>query len=283
MIRHKLELFLIILLICVIGAIVAKRYHKFIQEDPAFCTLCHRTQEGFDSWEKSSHYMLTCQQCHTLDMLEGNKLLMGYYVKGDHTIKQNHGRIKPWENCAECHERDVNQGSLTFRESYGHAKHIFMHNTGCNQCHQGKMHQLNIVESEKCRVCHTDKLVHGMGTTGLYCLNCHSFRDSHKKMVSSERCYTCHSSLNQSPVMATLECYDCHHPHVRDEKIQSQDCLGSCHSSETRVGQHQLHLDRTELSCVDCHRPHVWRITQRGAKGLCDRCHALKDPGSFIF
>lgn len=281
MIKHKGGIIILMTLVCAVGVVVGVKYFKFAKEDPAYCAMCHRTKEGYTSHQKSPHYTLTCQTCHSMTSLEGNKMLLGYYVKGDKGTKQAHGRVRPWENCIACHDSDASQGSVTFKNSYGHARHVFMHDINCGSCHQGDMHVME-VDSAKCRKCHEDKLVHGMGTAGLKCLNCHSFADSSEKMQPSRQCSECHPDLRTGRVMSGLQCHDCHRPHNK-LKLQNQDCLGNCHSSETRVGQHALHLKDDKLGCMDCHRPHAWEVTNKNAPGLCDRCHKIKDPKTFIY
>lgn len=268
-------------LICAVGVAAAYKYFKFVKEDPSYCSICHLTQEGYNSHQISPHYTLTCQTCHEMTTIEGNRLIMSHYIKGEQKIEQSHGRNNPWKKCMGCHNSHAAQGSVTFRSSYGHARHVFMHDMGCNSCHIGDMHKLN-ASSDKCRSCHADKLVHGMGTAGLYCLNCHTFTNSSEKMQTSKKCLTCHDSLKSGKIMSNMECHDCHLPHKK-LKLTSNDCLGSCHSSETHVGQHSLHMTLGTLQCISCHRPHTWEITKKNAKGLCDRCHSLKDPMTFIY
>ncbi len=82
--------------------------------------------------------------------------------------------------------------------------------------------------------------------------------------------------------MAMLKCFQCHKPHA-EIKFTSDDCLGSCHGNEATVGQHGLHLEKTEFGCLDCHKAHSWVIGAEQAPGLCDRCHRMKDPATFIY
>jgi len=279
--KHKGPIIILMALICVSGLAVAYKYFKFAKDDPSYCAICHLTQEGYNSHRISVHYTLTCQVCHSISTMEGNKLLLAHYVKGQKEIKQEHGRINPWASCMDCHNTHAAQGSVTFRSSYGHARHIFMHDIGCSACHSGQMHNMEVL-SDKCRSCHADKLVHGMGTAGLYCLNCHTFSDSSETMQTSRKCFECHKKLKMNRIMTALECHECHKPHNK-LKLTSQDCLGSCHSSETKVGQHSLHMKLGTLECTTCHRPHTWEVTKKNAPGLCDKCHKLKDPMTFIY
>ncbi len=279
---YKSGVITLVLLLCAIGAVTGWKYFKYIKSDPAFCSLCHLTEEGYASWERSEHFTLTCQQCHKMTVIEGNKLLLGFYVKGDKEVKQDHGRKSPWESCITCHNREAAQGSITFRNSYGHARHVFMKSISCDNCHRGKLHDMT-VDSVNCRTCHTDKLVHGMGTVGMVCLNCHNFTSKEKNFISSKRCFGCHDNVPAKGVMSALACHKCHHPHTK-LRIESSDCLGTCHSSEAKVGQHGLHMEgKASLECLDCHKPHEWVVEEKNASGLCDKCHKLKDPVSFIY
>ncbi len=278
---YKSGIILLVLTLCAIGIATGWKYFTFIESNPDFCSMCHVTQESYLSLGKSSHFALTCQECHAMDVVEGNKLLLGFYVKGDKEIKQKHGRIAPWDTCIKCHNREASQGSITFRNSFGHARHVFMKNIQCNNCHEGKGHEMK-VESANCRTCHADKLVHGMGTEGMACVSCHNFSSKEQNFITDEKCFNCHKNIPDAGVMASLFCHDCHHPHTK-LRIESKDCLGSCHSSEAKVGQHDIHMKKALLECLDCHQPHEWVIEKENAKGLCDKCHKLKDPITFIF
>jgi len=277
----RVGVFILILTVCVVGVLAGTRYFKYTEEDPDFCSTCHAMNEGFKTWVNSQHSQYVCQRCHTLSIVEENKLLVAFVAKGSKNVEQDHGRTTPWEGCLKCHNEAATQGSLTLRVSHGHAKHVFQQDIPCKKCHRGDNHDFT-ADQNRCQTCHTDKLVHGMGMAGLYCLNCHSYAETSEKMVSIERCFGCHGDIPMAGVMAGITCFDCHHPHGK-LKMQNEDCMGSCHGNETRVGQHKRHMEGFDLGCLDCHRPHTWRIGQEEAPGLCDRCHPLKDPATFIY
>lgn len=277
--RKSILLFLF--LVCAVGMVTGYRYFKFMKEDTAYCSVCHIMEEGYNSWQKSKHYLIICQECHSLNVIEGNKLLMTRYIKGAENVSQRHGRQAPWDRCVECHIIDTSQGAVTLRESYGHARHVFMEDIRCNRCHAGELHEFR-VEHNRCQECHSDKLVHGMGTMGTYCLNCHTFKEESTALVSEERCFECHSDIPTEGVMSKIKCFECHHPHIK-LKLESKDCLGECHGNETRVGQHGFHITQQSMECLDCHRPHQWVVGEKEAPGLCDKCHPLKDPQTFIY
>lgn len=271
----------LLLLVTIIGGIVAFRYYKHTREDPEFCVSCHLMKEAFKSWEMSKHRDFQCQICHTMNILEQNKMLVAFVVKGKESTKQQHGRISPWSACRGCHMTDVEQGSVTLSKSYGHAKHVFMHKIDCIKCHTGSSHNFR-PDEQACSGCHANKLIHGMGMEGLSCLNCHSYSEKAPMMVTKERCLRCHKNMPDKGIMSTLNCFDCHHPHGKI-KPSNQDCLKNCHGNEAKVGQHNLHMTKAGLNCQDCHKAHIWSIGKKEAANLCNRCHKLKDPATFIY
>jgi len=280
--ENQKALVLLLLLISVIGAMVGYRYYRYTRYDPDFCKSCHMMQESYKTWQMSKHRDFPCQRCHEMSLLEQNRMLIAYVVKGTASeTSQKHGRISPWHTCRECHLSEVEQGSVTLNKSYGHARHVFMLKINCSQCHTGTSHTF-APNVKACSGCHRDKVIHGMGMEGLSCLQCHSYGEKAPKMISGDRCLTCHKGIPTKGTMASLKCFDCHHPHGK-LKPSSQDCLQNCHGSETRVGQHKLHMTKAKLGCLDCHKAHTWSIGKKEANGLCNRCHALKDPATFLF
>ncbi len=280
--ENQKAIVLLLLMLTVMGGIVGFRYYKYTKEDPEFCKKCHMMQEAFRTWQQSKHRDFPCQRCHRISMLEQNKMLISYVVKGaGTTTKQTHGRISPWNACKDCHLSDVSQGSVTLSNSYGHARHVFMQHIGCSNCHTGSSHTFAPNE-QACSGCHKDKVIHGMGMAGLSCLKCHSYSEKAPKMININRCLTCHKDIPSKGPMSSLKCFDCHQPHGKI-RPSSQDCLKTCHGSETRVGQHNLHLTKAKLECLDCHKAHTWVIGKKEAQKLCHRCHALKDPATFIY
>jgi hypothetical protein len=218
-----------------------------------------------------------------MSLLEQNKMLISYVVKGhDGSTSQTHGRISPWDTCKSCHLSEVSQGSLTLNNSYGHAKHVFMQKINCSKCHTGTSHRFAPNE-QACSECHKDKVIHGMGMEGMTCLKCHSYSEKEPKMINTGKCISCHKNIPEKGVMAALKCFDCHHPHGKI-KPSSQDCLKTCHGNEAQVGQHNLHMIKAKMNCLDCHKAHNWTIGKKeAAKNLCNRCHKLKDPATFIY
>ena len=271
----------LLLLITVAGTMVGYRYYRHTREDPEFCISCHLMQDAIKTWQQSKHRDLTCQVCHSMNIIEQNRMLVAYVVKGMKSTKQLHGRISPWNACRNCHMSEVSQGSQTLSSSYGHARHVFMQNISCSKCHTGELHTF-MPNEQACSGCHADKLIHGMGMEGLSCLKCHSYREKAPKMITTERCVRCHKNISQTGVMGGLQCFDCHHPHGKI-KPSSADCLKTCHGNETKVGQHNLHMTKANAQCLDCHKAHRWTVGKEEAKKLCTRCHGYKNPDSFIY
>lgn len=280
--EHHTSIILLLLLISVIGGIVGFRYYRHTKEDPEFCMSCHMMQDAFKTWQKSKHRDFTCQKCHIMSLLEQNKMLISYVVKGPAgSTSQTHGRISPWDACRSCHLSEVAQGSVTLSNSYGHAKHVFMQKINCSKCHTGTLHMF-IPNEQACSECHKDKVIHGMGMEGMSCLKCHNYSEKEPKMITTEKCRSCHKNIPAKGIMAALKCFDCHHPHGKI-KPSSQDCLKTCHGSESKVGQHNLHMTKANLHCLDCHKAHIWSVGRKEAANLCNRCHKLKDPATFIY
>lgn len=281
---NRAGVFLIMFLIAVTGTILGFRYYNYTKNEPEFCMACHMMQDSVYTWQKSKHWEIKCQRCHQMSIIEQNRLLVAYVSRGSTgPQKAGHGRTAPWKACRSCHVEDVKQGSVSVRHSYGHAKHVFMENIGCENCHSGQSHTFK-PDEKNCMKCHKDKLVHGMGMEGLSCLKCHAYGEpeSQRAGVQSRRCMECHKDVHMIGPMSRLNCYDCHKPH-QQISLKSKDCMTQCHGNEVQVGQHRLHLEKAGLECLDCHKPHAWTVGKKEARGLCDRCHVLRDPKSFIY
>lgn len=279
--EHRVAILFLLFLVAVFGVAVGYKYLSYTTDDPRFCSTCHMMTETIKSWRKGTHWNITCQTCHKMNIFEKNRLLIAYVTKGPKSPpKQGHGRLVPWAACKGCHIDDVKQGA-SLRRSYGHAKHVFMENLGCENCHLDESHDF-IPKGRVCSRCHLRKLVHGLGMEGLSCLNCHSYGDKSPKFVSEKRCLKCHKGMPGKGPMLHLKCFDCHKPHVKI-KPTGKDCLGECHGNEAKVGQHGVHMEKARLGCLDCHKAHGWVVGKEQSKGLCDRCHQLKDPATFIY
>lgn len=269
---------LLIAVVVVMGAVTGYKYYQYTESDPRYCELCHIMKEPIKSWQKSAHRDAVCQRCHSMNLLEQNRLLLGYVVQGGTSLPpQKHGRVTPWDSCTSCHLDEAAQGSITLRKSYGHARHVFMEKIDCSKCHTAALH--NFTPDEKnCLVCHTDKGVHGMGMESFACLSCHIYGEA-PSMPKKERCVTCHKDIPASGFMSKVDCRNCHKPHGKI-KPTANDCLSSCHTNQDTIGRHDRHL---HISCLECHKAHTWKVGQELALSLCSKCHEYRDPLSFIF
>ncbi len=277
-IKGPVLLFLFLLSITIV--IAGYKYYRKTQEDPNFCMSCHLMKEAYKTWQRSKHKGIVCQECHRLTLIEQNRLLIAF-VAGTKEIKESHGRIKPWNSCKKCHFSIVEQGAIIESKAFGHTKHVFIKKIGCNECHHGDLHEFRS-DTNACLKCHQDRLVHGLGMESLQCLNCHTFTEAvTQNLVSEKRCMRCHK-IEKGEIMSALKCFDCHKPHG-NIKPESKDCLGRCHSQETKVGQHGLHIKKAGLQCLDCHRAHKWKVTKEFAGKICTRCHEYRNPVRFVF
>ena len=284
----KPHLLLLLFLISLTIIIVGYRYYRHTQENPEFCLSCHLMKEAYKTWEKSKHSDIICQTCHRLSLIEQNKLLIAF-VTGTKSVRETHGRQKPWQACKECHFPDIEQGAISDSKTFGHARHVFTKKINCSECHiggasnsSGGLHEFK-PESDACLKCHKDRLVHGLGMEGLQCLNCHTFsKEPSQKLVSERRCLECHGDIQRSGVMGSLRCFDCHKPHAKI-KLKGADCLGRCHSHELEVGQHKLHIEKAKVDCLYCHRAHTWRVGRELATRICTKCHSYREPSRFVF
>jgi len=263
-----------------LSALVGYRYYRYTQDDPAFCVSCPLMKEAFAEWQKGKHRDVVCQKCHQLNILEKNRLLVAYVVKGNQPLAQTHGREKPWRACRGCHMENITQGSLTMNNSYGHARHVFMKRLECKTCHKGSLH--NFMPNEKeCQDCHADKRVHGTGMVAFSCLKCHSFSEKAASMIPKDRCTSCHKKIPKTGPMSGLLCHQCHKPHGTI-KPTAENCLNDCHRNKVSSGQHALHA-RQRIDCMYCHLPHTWVVGKNKAKVLCAKCHRPSDPLKFIY
>ncbi|MBF0506476.1 MAG: NapC/NirT family cytochrome c [Nitrospirae bacterium] len=167
----------VVLFACIIvgflSAIVGYRYYRYSQDDPQFCASCHPMKEAYSQWQRGKHRDVVCQQCHQLSMIEKDRLLIAYVLKGHQPLAQTHGREKPWETCRDCHLDNLSDGSGGMRKSYGHARHVVMQKLKCKGCHGTiALHNFGADETV-CRNCH--KGVHTAGMNAGSCLKCHPF------------------------------------------------------------------------------------------------------------
>jgi hypothetical protein len=227
-------------------------------------------------------------------------------------VPDRHGKvIVPWKYCVQCHwEQDERYPEAPpINQSRGHAKHYFIEQIECSQCHGYKVHEF-APEERFCLQCHEGTEVHGTGMETLACLNCHTDKTANLR-PDREKCLFCHGSdadreklveeawvdvrffqpeqevidkaiKIEVPEDAPMQffCYECHKPH--DQVRPDWGHCTDCHRNIAAVGKHGLHISSMGLGCESCHRPHSWRVTKEQAKETCTQCHAYRSPESYL-
>lgn len=273
------------------GALVVAFYaYDFTENNPQFCRSCHLMDEAFDAWKVSVHNGINCHDCHEASIVEKNKMLIKTLLTNPKKLSERYDHfLVPSEKCKDCHlTKDV---VLSINRSYGHAKHVFMEQLECTQCHGTTLHKF-VTEERFCVNCHMEKRVHGMGMEGMACLGCHSYGSQEADLrPSRDRCLSCHAKIAESqgtngvdfwPLEGpmTFRCMECHKPHSKSVKPTSEECI-NCHNSIAQLGKHGIHLEVTE-DCITCHQPHAWRVTEEIAEELCSSCHDYKPLNRFF-
>lgn len=268
----------LMLTVVILAILTGNKYYQFSRNDPQFCELCHLMKEAYKAVDNSSHRNTKCQACHSMTLIGQNRLLLSYiFAGGKSEFTQEHSKITPWQTCNSCHLESVKQGAVTMRKSYGHARHVFMEKIECSKCHKSDMH--NFPPDEKnCLSCHEDKGVHGMGMESFACLNCHAYGEV-TAMPTKEKCMNCHKEIPQKGPMSSVNCQSCHKPHGRIRPTAG-DCMTNCHTNQKSIGRHDRH---TGISCLECHEAHSWTVGKDKSLTLCSKCHAYKNPATFIF
>jgi predicted CXXCH cytochrome family protein len=289
----KLTTLTIALGVIVIGGALTVAFYAydFTENNPQFCRSCHLMDTAFEAWKKSVHNGINCHDCHEATIVEKNKMLLKTLFKNPKKVTERYGHfLVSSEICESCHlTSDV---TISINRSYGHARHVFMEQLECTQCHGTKLHRF-VPEERFCINCHMEKRVHGVGMEGMSCLGCHTYGSQQADLKPSrERCLSCHAKIAQSQGINGTEfwpmegpmsfrCMVCHKPHSKDVKPSSGDCIG-CHNSIEELGKHGLHLEVAGGECTVCHKPHAWRVTKKIAQELCQTCHDYRPLNKFF-
>ncbi|MDP2167269.1 MAG: cytochrome c3 family protein [Thermodesulfovibrionales bacterium] len=294
------------------GGVIAFKFYDYTQNNPKFCLSCHLMQPAFDAWTANEHKELNCHECHHLSIPEQNRLLISFVFKHPETVPERHGKvIVPWQYCIKCHwEKDERYPAAPpINRSRIHAKHYFMEQIECSNCHGYITHKF-VPEERFCIKCHEGKEVHGAGMEGLACLNCHTDRTADLR-PGRKKCLFCHGGeevrkeliedgtidvRRYQPAAETIKkaikinapedapmqfnCYECHKPHdvIRPDWAS---CL-RCHGNIPDAGKHGMHVKAMGMQCRECHRPHIWRVTKKSARKDCVKCHEYREPRTFL-
>lgn len=311
--KAKILLALIVLFFVFGAGYTGYRINYYFEHNPKACMLCHVHDEANKAWEQSVHSVINCHSCHHSSKKEQISQLVKFAFLGQKTVSPRHGEvIVAWKICIQCHwerNQEYPEAPIVNNSRY-HARHVFMEQIECSQCHGYVTHQF-LPEERFCSRCHSDRDVHGIGMERLACINCHTDRTEDLK-PGRRKCLFCHSddesirkmliddgTLDVKYFMPSEEtikkaikinvpddapmqfrCYECHKPHSQ-VRPDYGTCIG-CHSDQLDVGKHETHIKGMGMKCVDCHRPHSWRVTEPQAKEICVNCHEYKDPLKFI-
>lgn len=288
--KARLIIAALLLIIVIGGGTLAYQIHDFTENDPTFCVSCHLMQQAYDTWEKSVHNTVNCHDCHYATPREQNRMLIMTILQNPEAVEPRHGKIVvPWKMCFNCHwEREEHfQTATNIAKSTMHAKHVFVEQIECSQCHayietesKEGLHEF-IPEERFCLRCHTAVEVHGIGMEGLSCLDCHS-DESPDIRPTMEKCLGCHADVPTGENGAMqFECSTCHQPH--GVKItQDQSHCFSCHRQIKKIGKHDVHINMVGMECGTCHPPHAWRVSKEEAQEICTACHEYRDPDGFL-
>ncbi|MBI4788224.1 MAG: NapC/NirT family cytochrome c [Chloroflexi bacterium] len=277
-----------------------------VSQQPTFCATCHEIRPAYDQWRPSSHYGVTCVNCHTEPGLAGyvkinlvgaqhlvTHLTSDYRVPAEADVRD--------ASCLTCHPRESRpEESLRTTLRVAHSKHDKQQ---CSDCH-GRLVHLNGADEisaapkahdvRDCTVCHTPENLNPHGYATLTCTSCHSglipkheearlrgvmprasCQECHQKekVGSPEYCQTCHVS----PHGISVPCSRCHTSKTTwtEHTFNHPTALAGKHATLDCAKCHaNKALATMKFTCSECHTPpsaHPGTIA--GATGECTNCH----------
>jgi nitrate/TMAO reductase-like tetraheme cytochrome c subunit len=258
---------------------------------PIFCTSCHEMDLHYDTWSRSSHRGVSCEQCHVMpgmaNMLRSkiNAIrLVRRHAAGDVTTTAIQGHV-PDQNCKRCHPQTPEL--------------VTYHNLKITHKAHWKM-------GIKCTFCH-DRVVHGPKWlyTGLTSENkkvATFITTAYTYTPTMERCYTCHDGKRAPNTCSTCHItLATHQPSAfnpawvqahREEaqRKNGEDCAlchqnyfcQNCHRSTNPhpgnwIAQHPKQAQTAPDSCPKCHLAPVEKLpTDIKQMAFCRDCHSLR-------
>ncbi len=248
------------------GLIGWRSLHKYITENPNFCTTCHKASPEFTAWKTTGHGSTHCQQCHHSSTSEGLVVLKSFLTEKMPVKLRKHFSVEVGA-CASCHvSHDTNWPQIG--GSRGHRVHVVTNKIKCLRCHTGSKHVFQPI-ADVCSECHGNHSVNVAAMQKMHCFACHDFISSSTNLKPTRRdCMKCHRERGVS--MATPEnmamqfsCSACHKPH--SSKTETVGC-NSCHAEIKKAG---LHSKPGHRKCSNCHKPHAWHSERED----CLKCH----------
>ena len=261
-----------------------------ISQQPGLCVNCHEIRPAYDQWHTSSHYGVTCVNCHTEPGLPG--YLKINLVGAQHLVTHLVSDYRvPTEadvqdaSCLSCHPRESRpEQSLRTTLIVAHSKHDKQQ---CAECH-GRLVHVNganeISTTPKphdvrdCTVCHTPENLNPHGYATLTCTSCHSgIIPKHEEarlrgVMPRASCQECHQ---KTKVGSPEYCQTCH---VSPHGIAT--ACSRCHTSKTTWTEHTFNHPvgltgkHAELTCAKCHANKVLATL----KFVCSTCHTPPTP-----
>jgi len=206
-----------------IGTYPGYKAYEYVWTNPTFCTSCHVHDYANQSWEESSHGVLTtCHDCHhqSLRMLALEPIIfMAKQPKFPKDLK--HIPHVPNDLCEACHvsaPRDTStiSGPLSIKDVKKLPK---VDKTRLHQVHLNATTRLSINSDHEL----ADKngshgqndlsAQHKTGVRGIVCADCHGgvSNRAHNFQAVGSACIRCHSAIhNSSKVVKDGGCRGCH-------------------------------------------------------------------------
>jgi len=298
--RSRTVLRIVAVIALTLWAIVLVGEGRKVETDPKFCgTSCHhepgpRNAGVAADWHAGGHAGIACQDCHTIPLATGLRLLWATYTKTATPIA--HGKATA-AACSSCHEKKPAQWRI-IAETAGHRDHVGVKGVDCLSCHASSTHVSQAPE-KICLSCHKDEQLHKATTKGAEtCLSCHSYAASPKniKPPTTATCEKCHvdtptlmasgggafvrpmRDVNDHALHGGVACQLCHNAHgIKPTPPQGQPICSKCHQFENfQVGNEQRTGPDEHRKCVGCHQPHA---PNGSAISGCIRCHEKNARG----
>jgi hypothetical protein len=282
-----------------IWALVLVGEGRKVERDPKFCaSSCHhepgpKNKGAWADWHAGGHADIPCQDCHTLSLGTGLRLLWATYAKRPPVA---HGKATA-AACSECHEKKPAVWRIV-AETAGHRDHREVKGVDCLSCHGPGTH-VDQPPAQVCLNCHKDEHLHKATTVGAEtCLSCHSYAASAKNIQppTTAACEKCHAdtstliasgggafvrpmrNVNAHALHGGVACQLCHNAHgIKAAPPQGQPICTKCHQFENfTVGNEKRTGPEEHFKCEGCHKPHA--PTGSAIRG-CINCHQKNATG----
>lgn len=234
-----------------------------IVDQPKFCTSCKFEQGPYDTWAKSTHSRVACNECHVEKgfwnafKFRGNLIKLIVVQVTKNPTQPSQVQMPSNESCDACHKakRTISpSGDLLIP----HDSHTKLRGLKCVDCHR--------------RLVHNTKQVKRNRPPMITCYKCHDGKKA------SNSCTACHTEKALPEDHKAADWYKVHGPLQAQDPAYCDKCHGwvkgyctECH--QRRPKSHAglwrtVHKDRViavgKANCVQCHRD-----------DFCIRCHGM--------